>query len=106
MQAVDDEDSGLRVRVSPTIATTISLTAPVAISVEIENATGEALAPGVVRLVRANGAIDDHAALDDWLVADVEDGAGISGAVVAIAESESRSLAAGGATVVSLHRAG
>ena len=101
MQAVDEEDGGLRVRVSPTIATTISLTAPVAISVEIENATGEALAPGVVRLVRASGAIDDHAALDDWLVADVEDGAGISGAVVAIAESESRSLAAGGATVVS-----
>ena len=101
MQAVDEEDGGLRVRVSPTIATTISLTAPVAISVEIENATGEALAPGVVRLVRASGAIDDHSALDDWLVADVEDGAGISGAVVAIAESESRSLAAGGATVVS-----
>ena len=101
MQAVDDEDTGLRVRVAPTIATTVSFGAPVAISVEIENATGEALAAGVVRLVRSGSAIDDQASLDDWLVPDVEGTTDISSSNVPLAESESRSLAAGSATVVS-----
>ena len=36
--------------------------APLAISVEIENSTAEALAPGTVRLTRADVAIDEHAA--------------------------------------------
>ena len=99
--AVDDEDTGLRVRVAPTIATTVSFGAPVAISVEIENATGEAIAAGVVRLVRSGSAIDDQASLDDWLVPDVEGATDISSSNVPLAESESRSLAAGGATVVS-----
>lgn len=99
-QAADDEESGLRVRVAPTIATSLSFGAPVAISVEIENATGEALAAGVVRLVRSGSAIDDQAALDDWLAPDLEGTTGITSSNVALAESESRSLAAGGATVV------
>ena len=101
MQAVDEEESGLRVRVAPTIATTVSFGAPVAITVEIENATGEAVAAGVVRLVRSGSAIDDQATLDDWLVPDLEGASGISSSNVPLAESESRSLAAGGATVVS-----
>ena len=99
-QAVDDEEGGLRVRVSPTIDTTVSFGAPVAISVEIENATGEALAPGVVRLVRAAAPIDDEAELDNWLV-ESQEGSGIASPTVPLGESESRSLTPGGATVVS-----
>ncbi|KRE31087.1 DUF6049 family protein [Agromyces sp. Soil535] len=98
---VVDETTGLRVRVAPTIATTLSFEAPVAISVEIENATGEAIAPGVVRLVRAGAAIDDDAELDDWLAADAEGSAGIGSSAVPLGEGDSRSLAAGGAAVVS-----
>jgi hypothetical protein len=100
-QAVGDETAGLRVRVSPTISTTISPGEPVALSVEIENATGEALAPGTVRLVRADGAIDDEAELDEWLAADAQDSTGIAGDAVTLGEAESRGLAAGGATLVS-----
>lgn len=102
-RAVDD-DSGLRVSVSPTISSTVSLGAPVAISVEIENATGEALAPGVVRLVRADADIDDAGELDEWLAAEQGgDQAGDSDAagMVPIADGEARGLPAGGATVVS-----
>lgn len=100
-RAIEDEDAGLRVRVSPTISTSISLGAPVTVSVEIENATGEALAPGRVRLVRAGEVIDDGTELADWVDTGAEGGAGIDGSVVALAETESRSLTAGGTTVVS-----
>ena len=101
VQAIGDETTGLQLRISPTISTTVSLGEPVALSVEIENATGDALAPGVVRLVRASGAIDDEAGLDEWLVADAQDSTGIAGSTEPLAEGESRSLAAGGATLVS-----
>lgn len=101
VQAVGDETAGLRVRISPTISTTVSLGQPVALSVEIENATGEALAPGTVRLVRADGAIDDQPELDEWLAADAQDSTGIAGDAVTLGEAESRGLAAGGATLVS-----
>lgn len=100
-RTIDDEASGLRVRVSPTISTSISLGAPITVSVEVENATGEAIAPGIVRLVRAGEVIDDGTELDDWLDTGAEAGAGIDGSVVPLAESESRSLTAGGTTVVS-----
>jgi hypothetical protein len=100
-QAAGDETPGLRVRDSPTISTTISLGEPVALSVEIENATGEAVAPGTVRLVRADGAIDDEAELDEWLAADAQDSTGVAGDAVMLGEAESRGLAAGGATLVS-----
>ncbi|HET6673343.1 MAG TPA: DUF6049 family protein [Agromyces sp.] len=128
-QSLDDEATGLRVRVSPTISTSLSFGAPVAISVEIENATGESLAPGVVRLVRTTEVIDDSAELDGWLAsagksaagADVTpeggdgapeggDGApegavgadtGIDATTVVLAEGESRSLPAGGSMIVS-----
>ncbi|WP_238476266.1 DUF6049 family protein [Agromyces mariniharenae] len=101
VQAIGAETTGLNVRVSPTISTTISLGEPVALSVEIENATGEALAPGTVRLVRAEGAIDDQAELDEWLAADAQDTTGVAGDAVTLGEAESRGLAAGGATLVS-----
>ncbi|MGW4929130.1 DUF6049 family protein [Agromyces sp. NPDC004153] len=100
-QAVGVESTGLNVRVSPTISTTISLGEPVALSVEIENATGEALAPGTVRLVRAEGAIHDQSELDEWLAADAQDTTGVAGDAVTLGEAESRGLAAGGATLVS-----
>lgn len=96
-----DETTGLSVRVSPTISTTMSLGEPVAITVEIENATGESIAPGLVRLVRADGSIDDESELDEWLAADAQDTSGIAGGTVALADGESRSLAAGGTTIVS-----
>ena len=102
-RAVDDS-SGLRVSVSPTISSTVSLGGPVAISVEIENATGEALAPGVVRLVRADADIDDTSELDDWLAPDQDgdsDADSDAASMVPVAESEARGLPAGGATVVS-----
>ena len=95
------ETTGLHVRVAPTASSTISVGAPVAVSVEIENATGEAVAPGTVRLVRADDTIDDSTELEDWLVTGVEDGGGIGSATVPVAESESRGLAAGGAMIVS-----
>jgi hypothetical protein len=101
VHAVADETTGLHVRVAPTISSTITLGAPVAVSVEIENATGEALAPGAVRLVRADDSIDDSAELEEWLSTRAEEGAGIGAAAVPMAESESRGLAAGGATVIS-----
>lgn len=94
-----EETTGVHVRVAPTVSTTVTFGAPVAISVEIENATGEALAPGVVRLLRAGGAIDDEAELDEWLGTDAE--SGDARTAVPLAESESRGLAAGGAMVVS-----
>lgn len=114
-QSLDDETTGLRVRVSPTISTSLSFGAPVAISVEIENATGESLAPGVVRLVRTTEVIDDPAELDGWLAsagvaatdADgaAEGGGGadasIDAAAVVLGEGESRSLPAGGSMIVS-----
>ena len=100
-QAVDDETAGIHVRVSPTISTTLAFAAPVAISVEIENATGEPLAAGTVRLVRAVDPIGDDAALDAWLGNGEGGTAGIAGSAVPLAESESRGLPAGGATVIS-----
>ncbi len=113
-QSIDDEVTGLRVRVSPTISTSLSFGAPVAISVEIENATGESLAPGVVRLMRGSEGIDDSAELDGWLAsagaaaagadgtAENDDGAaGIDASTVVLAESESRGLPAGGSMIVS-----
>ncbi|MDQ2661337.1 MAG: DUF6049 family protein [Actinomycetota bacterium] len=110
-QSLDDEATGLRVRVSPTISTSLSFGAPVAISVEIENATGESLAPGIVRLVRTTEVIDDSAELDGWLAsageaaADADgtsDGAdaGIDAGTTVLAEGESRSLPAGGSMIV------
>lgn len=99
--SVEDETTGLRLRVAPTISTTLSLGEPVAVTVEIENATGEALGPGRVRLFRADGAIDDESELDEWLAADAQDGTGIAGSTVPLGDGESRSLAAGGATLVS-----
>jgi hypothetical protein len=106
-RAVGDS-SGLRVSVSPTVSSTVSLGGPVAISVEIENATGEALAPAVVRLVRADSDIDDAAELDEWLAvdhgaaSDLDQGADTDAAnLVPIADGEARGLPAGGATVVS-----
>lgn len=96
-----DETTGLSLRVSPTISTTMSLGEPVAVTVEIENATGESIAPGLVRLVRADGSIDDESELDEWLAADAQDTTGIAGATVPLADGESRSLAAGGTTIVS-----
>lgn len=96
-----EETTGLSVRVSPTISTTMSLGEPVAITVEIENATGESIAPGLVRLVRADGSIDDESELDEWLAADAQDTTGIAGATVALADGESRGLAAGGTAIVS-----
>ncbi|WP_448006876.1 DUF6049 family protein [Agromyces bauzanensis] len=100
LQSVDDGDAGLRLRVSPTISTSLTLSAPVTITVEIENATGETLAPGRLRLVRAGAAIDDESELDDWLATAGESGAGIGDAAVTLAESESRGLAAGGTALV------
>lgn len=99
-QSVDDENGGLRVRVSPTISTSLTLSAPVSVTVEIENATGETVAPGRLRLVRAGDPIDENAELDDWLAAGGETGAGFGGTAVALAESESRSLAAGGTALI------
>ncbi len=95
------ETSGLHVRVSPTISTTLVFNAPVTLSVEIENATGEALAPGAVRLVRASEAIDAEAEIDAWLAADADGAPGINAGSVPLAEGESRALSAGAASVVS-----
>ncbi|GAA4383564.1 DUF6049 family protein [Agromyces bauzanensis] len=99
-QSVDGEEAGLRVRVSPTISTSLTVSAPVTITVEIENATGEAVAPGRVRLVHAGAVIDDEAELDDWLAVGGGSGAGIGGAAVPLAEGESRGLSAGGTVLV------
>lgn len=95
------ETSGLHVRVSPTISTTLAFNAPVTLSVEIENATGEALAPGAVRLVRASETIDEDDEVDTWLAADADGEPGIDAQSVPLAEGESRALSAGGASVVS-----
>lgn len=95
------ETSGLHVRVSPTISTTLVFNAPVTLSVEIENATGEALAPGAVRLVRASEAIDAEAEIDAWLAADADGAPGINAGSVPLAEGEFRALSAGAASLVS-----
>ncbi|WP_173921858.1 DUF6049 family protein [Agromyces sp. Marseille-P2726] len=100
IQPADDE-SGVLVRVSPTITTAITPSASVALSVEIENATGESLAAGVVRLVRTGSSIDDEAELDDWLSSGAAEGQpGLGQSVVPLAEAPSRGLASGGTTVV------
>ncbi len=96
-----DDETGLLVRISPTISTTISPSAPVALSVEIENATTESLAPGSIRLVRTNAMIDDEAELDDWLATGApQEQPGLGESVVPLGEGPSRGLAAGGTTVV------
>ncbi len=56
-EPADDLD-GVDLHIAPTIDTTVTPGAPLAISVEIENSTAEALAPGTVRLTRADGPID------------------------------------------------
>ena len=99
--AATSESSGLHVRVSPTISTTLAFNAPVTLSVEIENATGESLAPGTVRLVRASEPIDEQGEVDAWLAADADGEPGITGASMPLAEGESRGLSAGAAAVVS-----
>ena len=101
VRSVDEDEGGLLVRVSPTISTAITLGGPVALSVEIVNATGESLAPGAIRLIRANESIDEESELDEWLAAPPEGQLGLGDSVVPIGIGESRSLAAGGATVVS-----
>ena len=58
---------GVDLHIAPTLDTTITPGAPLAISVEIENSTAEALAPGTVRLTRADGPIDSTGELDAWL---------------------------------------
>lgn len=99
-QSVENGDAGLHLRVSPTISSSLTLTAPVAVTVEIENATGESLAPGRLRLVRASGAIDEEAELDDWLATDGESGVGMGDDTVTLAEGDSRGLAAGGTALM------
>ena len=77
MQAVDDEDSGLRVRVAPTIATTVSFGgARGHLGRDRERHRGGPRRRASCASCARASAIDDQAALDDWLVPDVEGGDG------------------------------
>lgn len=99
-QATAEED-GLSLRITPTISTSLSLAGPVTISVEIENATGESLAPSHLRLVRADDVIDEEGELSDWLAIGGGEGEGLGDAGATVAESEARGVAAGGTALVS-----
>lgn len=103
LQSMADDDGGLDLRVTPTISTSVSLKGPVTISVEIENATGEGLAAGRLRLVRSDDSIDDERELDDWLAlgGTPGDGTGLGETATTVAESEARAVTAGSTGLVS-----
>ena len=95
-------ETGVSLRIAPTVATTLTLGAPLTIEVEIVNATTESIAAGVVRLNRSTTPIDDTTELDEWVVESGDEPLTESDAdAVTLAEAESRSLAPGSVSVVS-----
>jgi hypothetical protein len=95
-------ETGVSLRIAPTVATTLTLGAPLTIEVEIVNATTESIAAGIVRLNRSATPIDDTAELDEWVVESGDEPLAESDAdAMALAEAESRSLAPGSVSVVS-----
>lgn len=98
-EPADDLD-GVDLHIAPTVDTTITPGAPLAISVEIENSTAEALAAGTVRLTRADGPIDSTGELDAWLGTGGDADEPVDEPVVLL-EAESRAVAAGSTAVVS-----
>lgn len=106
---------GVIVRVAPTVGTTITPGAPIALEVEVENATAETIAAGSIRLLRSAGAIDQVDELDMWVAqgteAEAADGAddaapeaaapdSLDGVVVA--EAGAGALAPGAVDVISV----
>lgn len=98
-QTAAADESGLMLRIAPTVSTTLTVGAPLTVEVEVVNATAEALAPGTVRLSRAANPIDDTAELDDWVGSG--DAGETAGPGIELAEAESRALAPGSVGVVS-----
>ncbi|GAA1957539.1 DUF6049 family protein [Agromyces allii] len=93
---------GVLLSIAPTLAPTYTpgtATAPVTITVELENRSGSFVEAGSVRLVRSADAIDDDSELDAWL-ATLDTGAAFGSSSVALGETASRTLAAGGVTQV------
>ncbi|GAA1761604.1 DUF6049 family protein [Agromyces humatus] len=92
---------GVELHIAPTVDTIVTTGAPLTVSVEIENATAEALAPGTMRLTRAEGPIDGTSELVAWLGARGDAADAPAGDGVVVLEAESRAVAAGSTTVVS-----
>ncbi len=92
---------GIDLHIAPTVDTTVTSGAPLTVNVEIENATAEALAPGTVRLTRAEDPIDGTDELDAWLGIGADAAATPAGDGVLLLESDSRAVAAGSTTIVS-----
>jgi hypothetical protein len=101
-QAAAADETGVSLRIAPTVSTTLTVGSPLTVEVEIVNATTETLAAGVVRLSRSATPIDDAAELDEWVVeAGDEALPGSDAAGVTVGEAESRSIASGSVSVVS-----
>ncbi|MFB9308083.1 hypothetical protein BJY17_002448 [Agromyces hippuratus] len=106
-----DSGSGVVLRVAPTVTTSIAPDAPIALEIEVENATAEAIPAGALQLFRSAAAIDDTAELDAWLAQapDPDTSAADAAATeattidgVEVAEVESTMIAAGAVEVVSV----
>ena len=100
--AAAESDTGVLLRIAPTVSTTLALDAPLTVDVEIVNATTESLATGTLRLIRSADAIDDVTEIDEWVGGAGADAPSTPGAAsVTLAESESRALSPGSVAVVS-----
>ncbi len=116
LAAAERSVGGVIVRVAPTVGTTITPGAPIALEVEVENATAETIAAGSIRLLRSAGAIDQVAELDAWVAQGREsEAAGATAADsapegtaqdpldgVVVAEAEAGALAPGAVDVISV----
>ena len=100
--AAAESDTGISLRIAPTVSTTLALDAPLTVDVEIVNATTESIATGTLRLTRSAAAIDDVSEIDEWVGGPTADAPPAPGAPsVTLAESESRALSPGSVAVVS-----